>query len=623
MTNIEISKIFQQIADMLELKDANAFEMRAYQQAARAIEYVGEEAADIYRRGGLKALDEIPGVGPSIAGHIRELLETGKLKKYDKLRKQIPEVELRILDIPGIGPKTAKKLYQTLKPKDQNELDAFLRTVLKKASDLKKSLKGLSLKERRRLEKLHQLGLQRKSLENILRGIDILKQRSGRMLISFAHPIAMQALGEIKKFPEIKQANVVGSLRRMKDTIGDIDIIAALQNQKSKIPPRARLDKVGKNQNGTEVINNFISLPFVKEVINKGETKARVIHELGVQIDLEILPKEKYGSLLQHLTGSKEHNVALRTWGVEHGFSISEHGIRVQSKFQTPKSKNDNSLITCDTEEKVYQTLGMQWIPPELRENRGEIEAALKHQLPKLIELQDIKGDLQVHTNWSDGHNTVYDMARAAQDFGYQYIALTDHSVGLGVARGLDQKRFNDRHREIMTAQKKLKIKILEGVEVNIKANGRLDLPGEALQKFDYVLAAIHSSFNQDKETMTRRIIGAIKQPFVHAIAHPTGRLIERRPSYEADWGAVFKAAAQHRKLLEIDGFPDRLDMPDNYVLEARKSGVKFVIGTDSHRIEHLGYMRLGVSVGRRGWLTKAEVLNTMEGEDLLKWLGK
>lgn len=603
MVNQELVKLLQEMAELKEVLGENRFKVVAYQRAAENLNYASEDLADIYRQKGLKGLDEIDGVGEAIAGHIEEYLKTGQVKEWYNLRKKVGPAVLELMDIPGVGPKTAKKLVDILHIKDIDELQSFLE-------------KSINSKLQPKIQKLESIGLKEKSLENILQGIKVLEGREGRLPLAMASPIVEQITEYMKKAPGLDRFDVVGSYRRQKETVGDIDFIGAIA-EKSR--PKTE-----------QIIAYFVNAPYVDKVINQGDTKARVIHKTGQQIDLEILATEKYGSLLQHFTGSKEHNVALRTWAAEHGFSISEHGIKIgqKSKIQSSrpagKSQNDKVKIKkCPDEKCVYNTLGMQWIPPELRENRGEIEAAIKHELPKLIELKDIKGDLQVHTNWSDGHNTAYEMAKAAQDIGYQYIALTDHSVGLGVAYGLDQKRFADRHKEIVAVQKKLKIKILVGVEVNIRANGQLDLPDEVLKKFDYVLAAVHSSFNQGNEAMTRRLIGAIEHPCVQAIAHPSGRLIGRRPAYEVDWPVVFKAVVKHRKLLEINGLPNRLDLPDNYVLEAKKYGVKLVIGTDSHKIEHLPLMKFGISVARRGWLTKTDVLNTMEVEDLFKWLAR
>lgn len=576
MINQELVKIFQEMADLKEALGENRFKIIAYQKVAQNLTYVSEDIAAIYKRGGIKELEKIEGVGHAIAGHIEEYIKKGKVTEWSDMRRRVAPAVVALMSIPGIGPKTALKVANNLK--------------IRGIDDLKKEL----TKNRKKvLKKLAEVGLKEKSLDNILRGIEILGKQEGRLPLFEASLIVDDISDYLKKAPDLEKFDAVGSFRRQKETVGDIDFIGA-------------------SKNIAAVLDYSVKGPFVDKVLLKGATKASVIHISGRRVDFEILESKKYGSLLQHLTGSKEHNIVLRTHAVSKGFSVSEHGI-----------KHKDKLITCETEECVYKTLGMDFIPPELREGRGEVEAALKHKLPTLIEQNDIKGDLQIHTNWSDGHDTVFDMAKAAQNMGYEYVALTDHSIGLGITGGLDEKRFHSRQKEIAKAQNKLKIKIFSGVEVNIKANGQLDLPDNLLKQFDFVLAAVHSSFSQDKATMTQRIIGAIENPYVTAIAHPTGRLIEKRPSYDADWPAIFKAAAWHKKTLEIDAFPERLDLPDYLVKQAKNYGVKFTIGTDSHSIEHLKYMRYGTAIARRGWLTKMDVINTMDLKELLAWFKK
>jgi DNA polymerase (family 10) len=361
-------------------------------------------------------------------------------------------------------------------------------------------------------------------------------------------------------------------------------------------------------------IERFVTHRAVKQVLARGETKATVIHADGVQVDLEILPRAEYGSLLQHFTGSKEHNIALRTWGVEHGFSISEHGI-----------KRGRALHTFEREEDVYKFLGMEWIPPELRENRGEIEAALRHRLPALIDESDIRGDLQGHSTWSDGHDTIQTLVRSAIERGYEYLAITDHTKGLGVAHGLDAARIVERHRELQTAKRTYgrRIHVLEGLEVDIRADGRLDLPDEILSRMDIVVASIHSAFAQSKAQMTRRLLDAIANPHVDILGHPSGRLLGEREAYPVDWNAVFRAAAEQNIALEINAFPNRLDLSDTAAREAHRQGALLVIDTDFHKAEHLGMMRYGVAVARRAWLQKGDVLNTWSWRRLSTWLAR
>lgn len=350
----------------------------------------------------------------------------------------------------------------------------------------------------------------------------------------------------------------------------------------------------------------------MREVLAKGDAKATVVHADGVQVDLEIVPREEYGSLLQHFTGSKQHNVALRTWGVEHGFSISEHGI-----------KRGGRLVRFDDEREVYRFLGMEWIPPELREDQGEIEAALRHALPRLIEERDIAGDLHGHSTWSDGREAIEAVVRAAIERGYAYIAVTDHSRGLGVAHGLDAARVAERHAEVEAVRRKYgaKIRLLEGVEVDIRADGRLDLPDAVLEMMDVVIASIHSAFGQTREQLTRRLVGAIENLHVDILGHPSGRLLGERDEYGVEWDEVFRAAARHGTALEINAFPNRLDLKDTLAREARRRGARLVIDTDFHEARHLDLMRYGVAVARRAWLGKDDVVNAQPWRELAAWL--
>jgi len=586
VTNKEIANILLQIAKIMELsgKEKDRFRIVAYEKASQAVESYGEDLADVYKRGGKEKIMEIEGIGESIAEKIEELIKTGKLKYFEELKKEVPKSEVEFLQIPGIGPKTAVVIAEKLKAKD--------------IDDLEKKLKSGAA------DKL----FKEKTKANILRGIEILRRMEGRLLLTEAMPIAEEVVAYLKKVPGVERVDPVGSLRRWKETVGDVDLVASAN------PPAGGPKKV---------IEAFVKFPKTSNIITQGETKATIIHKDGVQLDLEILPKEKYGSLLQHFTGSKEHNVALRTYAVGKKYSVSEHGIK------NPQGK----LITCATEEEVYKTLGMDYIEPELREDRGEIQAALQHQLPKLVELKDIKGDLHFHSNWSDGSDKIEDIAKAAlraggrsgpeaQKLGYEYVAIADHSPGLGVAQGLKISDFDEREKEIEEARKSCpKIKILNSVEVNIKADGSLDLPDEFLAKLDVVTASIHSSFFQSQEQITKRLLLACANPHVDIIGHPSGRLLGRREAYDVDWEKLFQAAAKTKTALEINAFPDRLDLKDSLCQAAQKQGVKFVICTDSHRLEHLDLMRFGVAVARRGWLEKEDIWNTKGYEELLEWL--
>ncbi|MFA6492684.1 MAG: DNA polymerase/3'-5' exonuclease PolX [Patescibacteria group bacterium] len=568
MTNKEIAKILYQVGEILELGNANdRFRVIAYERVAQTIENYAEEMSEVYKKGGLKALNNVPGVGESIAEKIEELLKTGKLKYLEEVKKNVPVSEVEFLQIPGVGPKVAIKIAKELKAKNIKDLE----------KKLKKGVDPKIFKE--------------KTAANILRGINILERLTGRMLITEALPIAESMVEVVKKMPEAGKVDFVGSLRRMKETIGDIDIVAtSTQPQK--------------------VIDKFTKLTAVSQVITKGAAKSTIIHEGGVQIDLEIVPENEYGSLLQHFTGSKEHNVALRTYAQTVGKSLSEHGIKVGKKQHKFSLEAD-----------FYGFLKMDLIPPELRENRGEIEAALKHKLPNLVELKDIKGDLHVHSNWSDGTMSIEEIAKFGQNLGYKYIVVSDHTVGLGIANGLNEKRLEQRQKEIDKVQKKYpKIKILSSVEVNIKADGDLDIKDWMLERLDVVTASIHTSFYQDKDTMTKRLIKAIGHPHVDIIGHPSGRIIGQREPYEVDWQKVFQACVSKKTALEISSFPNRLDLKDTLCQEAKAYGVKFAVNTDSHQKNHLDLIRFGVAVARRGWLEKNDIINTLDTKSLISW---
>lgn len=568
MTNKEIGKNLYQIAKILELEnERDNFRVIAYERAAQTIENYAEEITEVYKKDGLKALNDIPGVGESIAEKIEELLKTGKLKYLEKIKKNVPASEVEFLKIPGIGPKTAVKIAKVLKAKS--------------IDDLKKKL------ENGQADKI----FKEKTKKNILRGIEILGKLTGRILLTDALPIAEEMVAKIHKMPNVGRADYVGSLRRLKETIGDIDIVATSSKPK-------------------EVISRFTKLTAVEQVMSEGQTKSTVIHQAGAQVDLEIVSASEYGSLLQHFTGSKEHNVALRTYAQTKNLSISEHGIKIGKKLKTFSNERD-----------FYGFLKMDYIPPELREDRGEIEAALSHKLPKLIEMQDIRGDLHVHSVWSDGNMEIEEITKMAAELGYEYICVSDHTVGLGIAGGLDEKELEERQKEIDKVQKKYpKIKILSSVEVNIKADGDLDIKDWMLEKLDLVTASIHTSFYQDKFVMTQRILKAINHPHVDIIGHPSGRIIGQRESYEVDWPAVFRTCAKNQTALEISAFPNRLDLRDVLCQEAKSYGVKFAINTDAHQVQHLELIRFGVACARRGWLEKNDIINALNVKQLLYW---
>jgi DNA polymerase (family 10) len=480
MTNNEIAQFLYDISDMLEIKGGNPFKVRAYKTAAKSVEHLTQDLEDIHRGKGVLGLQQIEGIGERIAQKISELLKTGKCKYYDALAKEVPKEELQLIRIPQIGPKTAKKLYEKLN--------------IKSIDDLQKAAQS------RKIQKLPSFDA--KTEENILKNIGRFSKREKRMLISFAQPIAQEILLYLKKCPYVSQAETVGSLRRFKETIGDIDVVVS-----SSRPQK--------------VIEHFINFPRAKQIVAKGKTKASILHQKeDSRVDLEILDPKSYGSLLQHLTGSKEHNVHLRKYANELGLSLSEYGIL------NLKIKKREFFAN---EKKFYKRLGLQFIEPKLREDRGEIETALKQKLPKLIKIGDIKGDLHIHTTWSEGKMSIQEVAQEACNLRYKYIAICDHSAGLGVASGVTEEKLLKQTQEIEKINKKIpSYTILSGVEVNIKADGSLDISDKVLQKLDIVVASVHSALSQPEEKMTKRLLLAIYNPNVHIIGHPSGRILKK-----------------------------------------------------------------------------------------------
>ena len=558
------------MADLLELKGENVFKIRAYQRAARTFEHLPKEIEVMLEEG--EDLQSIPGVGEAIAKKTIELVNTGKLRVYEELKAEFPEGITTLLEIPGIGPKTANRLSTEL--------------GIKSADDLEEAIKD------GRVAKMFRLG--DKTAENILQQIQALRRKDQRIPIGEALPVVDKILNTLRPLPGVKNLTAAGSLRRFRETVGDIDLMGTADNPE-------------------EVINTFVNLPKVREVLAKGPTKASVILPGGLQADLRMVEHDSFGSLLQYFTGSKQHNVTLRTREQKRGLKLSEYGIT--------DTKTDK-LEKFTTEEKFYRRLGLQYIPPEIREDQGEIELAEKGKIPKLVELSDIKGDIHVHTDWSDGHDSIEAMAQAAKALGYQYLAITEHSAGRGIAHGLNEERLRQQIDEIKRLNQQLQgIRLLTGIEVDIRANGSIDLPEGLLADLDIVIAAIHSAMTQSEDQITRRILGAIENPNVDVIAHPTCRLLGEREPVAIDLEAVFRAAVKYNKALEINAMPSRLDLKDIHVYRARELGVKLIMGTDAHSTAHLGFMRFGVGVARRGWCQPEHILNTRPLEDILAFL--
>ena len=570
MKNIEVAELLDEIADYLEFAD-EPFKVRAYRKAALAIEGLSEDIENIWKE---NRLLDLPGIGEGIAKKIDDFLKNGKSGYLQEMKKQTP-VDLEELGkIEGIGPKTILKLYRELK--------------VKNIASLEKAAK------QGRIQKISGLGPVVE--QNILKSIEFARKSGERIPLGFALSSAEEIVNMLKALKEVKRTGIAGSTRRMRETIGDIDILAT-----SKAPEK--------------VIEFFTKMPGVADVLAKGPTRSSIRLKEGMQVDLRVLDDSIFGAALLYFTGNKEHNIILRKIAIEKGLKLSEYGL-----FDNKTSR----IVAGKTEEEVYKKLGLDYIEPEMREDEGEIELAQHHMLPKLIGWNDIKGDLQMHTRWSDGSNTIEEMALAAKKLGHEYICITDHTGKLAIANALDEKRILEQRKEIDKVNKKLSgIKILQGAEVNITDNGSLDMPDKVLKQLDIVVASIHSGFKNPKEKITKRMIKAMENGNVDIIAHPTGRLITKRESYDIDLGMVFDAAKKTNTVMEINSYPERMDLRDVHARAAVKAGVKLVISTDAHNSDQLHFIRLGIGTARRGWATKNDVINTRSLKDMLKTLKK
>ncbi|MCM8797538.1 MAG: DNA polymerase/3'-5' exonuclease PolX [Candidatus Omnitrophica bacterium] len=569
MKNTEIAGIFRDIARILEIKGANPFRIRAYERAAQNIERLTEDIQILSTAGRIK---EIPGIGEDLSKKIEEFLENGKIKTYEELKKSIPAALLELLKIPSVGPKTVKLLYDKLK--------------IKSISDLEEAI------QKNRLEGI--FGIKEKTVENILKGIAILKKGKERMPLVQAALTAEEFVNALRKLPEVKKISVAGSLRRKKETVRDIDILIASEHPQP-------------------IMDTFIKIPSVKDVLAQGKTKSSVRTRDDVQVDCRIVEEKSFGAALLYFTGSKNFNIKLRQIAIKDGWKLNEYGLFKKNGFLAGRS-----------EEEIFERLGLAYIEPELREDTGEIELAAKSQLPELLNLKDIRGDLHVHSLWSDGNNSIEEISSAAQKLGYSYIAITDHSQGLKVAGGLTLKELKKKKAEIEKLNKKLKnFRILYGTEADIDSKGNMDYKDEVLKEFDVVVAAIHSGFRQSKQQLTRRIVNACRNKYVHIIAHPTGRLWGVREAYDLDMDEIFKVACDTNTHMEINAFGERLDLNSQHCRRAKELGVRLAIGTDSHESSQLGLIRFGVAIARRGWLTSTDVINTLSLEELLKKLKK
>ncbi len=571
MNNQEVADILYKIADLLDIRGDNFFKTRAYRMAAQKIEVLDEDIKTVVNE---KRLKDIPGIGDALTKKIQELVASGKLDYFERLKKEIPEGILQLLDIPTLGPKKVAALY--------NELGITTIQQLRSAC-----VEG----------KLRELdGFGEITERNILRGIQLKEKTSGRVLLNVAYAEGNNYLEYLKQCKQIKQVNLAGSLRRRKETIGDLDILA------SSDEPDA-------------VMNYFASYEGVQRVLLQGSTKTSVLLHDDLQVDLRVVSPESFGAALQYFTGSKEHNVKMRGLAIKQGFKLNEYGLF---------DKETDTYLVGRNEQEVYKKLGLSYIDPELRENRGEIEAAAANKLPKLVGYEDIKGDFHVHSTWSDGFDTIETIVQQAQKRGYDFIGIADHSQSLKIAQGLSEEQVKKKRKEIEKKNNMYDdILILCCTECDIKSDGKIDYSNNILQTLDFVYAGVHMGLKMDGKEMTKRLINAMQNDYVTFLAHPTGRLIGRREAYNLDMTALLDAAKETDTYLEINAFPDRLDLNDIHAKMAKDRGIKCVIGTDAHSIKNLAFMQFGIATARRGWLEKKDILNAHSLKEIKRTLGR
>lgn len=576
MLNFDIAKLLYDIADLQELLDIQ-WKPRAYRKAAQAVEALSEAIEDIYKKGGIKALEDIPGVGEGIAKKIAQFIETGKINELEKLKARIPAGLATLVTIESIGPKKAIHLWKKLKIKD--------------ITDLKKAIS---------LHKIAKLsGFGPKSEENIAAGIGMLEKSKGRFLLGEVLPVAQTIISRLKKLPEIGHISEAGSVRRRKETVGDLDILVTVKKPKA----------------AAKIMDYFTKMPEVRRVLAKGTTKSTVVLQNGLQSDIRVIDDKVFGAALHYFTGNVEHNVALRKLAISRGYKFSEYGLF---------GRKTNKLVAGKSEDEVYKKLGLHYIEPELREMRGEIEASRKNKLPDLVKLSDIKGDFHVHTKWSDGSASIEEMARAARQRGYKYICISDHSKTRAIAKGLTEERLLKQIQDVKAVQKRYKdIKILTGTEVDILADGSLDFSDNILKKLDVVIASAHTGWKTPEKQMTERIIKALENKNLDILGHPTGRIVQQREPFAINFEQICDAAREKKKILEIDGIPDRLDLNDINIKAAIENGVMLCIDSDAHTPDELKYVEFGVYDARRGWAEAKNILNTRSLRELPRFLPK
>jgi len=568
MKNEEVAAIFESIAQLLEIKGEVIYKTLSYHRAAESIRALGRDLNDVRQEEGLQS---IPGVGAAIAAKIEELLDTGSLDFYNRLLEEVPAGLLDVIAVRDVGAKSAARFWKELGVTNLDELEQAA------GAGRIRAMPGMGERTETRL------------LENIA---EHRRLATGRMLLDEADRAAQEVLAFVREIPGVEHADIAGSLRRRRETIGDLDIVASAED------PAAALQV-------------FIQSPKILKVLSSGESKASVILPTGIRAQLWIYPIREFGSALQYTTGSQAHNVRLRELAQKQGLSLSEHGYK----------REDGSILSCASEEEVYRAVGLDWIPPELREDRGEFT----QKLPVLISVEDLRADLHMHTTWSDGRNSLEEMADAALKAGLRVLAVTDHSRSLGVAGGLSIEQWGAQHAEVERLQVKLqgRLRILHGAEVEILPDGSLDFPGDVLARMDVVIASLHAGMHQPGDAATARILTALENPWIDILAHPTGRLLGRREGMQLDMEAIFRSAAQQRIALEINAHPERLDLNDILARRAVELGCLLAVNSDAHSQDQFSHLRYGTSVARRGWVTPAVVVNTWPDAELLTWLGR
>jgi len=577
MDNKAIAGILYQTADLLEIDGQDSFRVRSYRNAAEAIEALPQQVADLIQEP--KKLLEVPGIGKGMLANLQMLFKDGRIEAHSEMLKKYRPSMLELLKIQGLGPKTIALIWSAYQVSDLEGVEKLAREG--------------KIRTLPRMGEKHELKL--------LKAIEDYRRIAGRFLLDTAEELAEKLVEHLLAAPGVEKVTPAGSLRRGRETVGDLDIL---------VTGKACIEAAPRQ----ETIEHLLRFPGLMDIIAQGENKVSFRHRNGMQVDVRLLPPESFGAAMQYFTGSKAHNVALRQRALKMGFTLNEYSL------STVEGVEDGKPVARKTEEEIYAKLKLDFIPPELRENLGEIEAAAAHNLPVLLELSDIRGDVHMHTVETDGRNTIEEMAEAARDRGYEYMAITDHSKNLAFAKGLTDERALAHIERIRAVEKRMKgIRIFAGVEVDILGDGSLDLSDSVLEQMDIVIASVHSQFNQDRATMTDRLQKAIANPNTSLIGHPTGRLLLRRDAYQFDLDAVFKAAAKHKVAMELNSYPDRLDLCDVHLRLAKQHGVKIVISTDSHHTSHLEKLRYGVTQARRAWLTKEDVLNTLPRQRFAK----